>query len=155
MYVCKSVQNIRNTFLILSSCPFCTQNSLNSSGHGLCKVSSVFHRDAGPCRLQCFPQLCQVGWMSFVWWTILDTYGKLLSVKNPAALQCLTHSNRCAWLKWIIAFTWADYVTERADVPEAGLCFVGLSEAQVSLFVIHIFGSSSAEWSLASTATKS
>ena len=30
-------------------------------------------------------------------WTIFDTHGKLLSVKNPAALQFLTHSNRCAW----------------------------------------------------------
>uniref|UniRef100_A0A4W5NN09 Protein kinase AMP-activated non-catalytic subunit gamma 2 n=1 Tax=Hucho hucho TaxID=62062 RepID=A0A4W5NN09_9TELE len=28
---------------------------------------------------------CQVGWMSFGWWTILDTHGKMLSVKNPAA----------------------------------------------------------------------
>ena len=32
---------------------------------------------------------CQVGWMSFGWWTILDTQGKLLSVKNPAVLQFL------------------------------------------------------------------
>ena len=39
-----------------------------------------------------FPQLCQVGWMSFGWWTILDTHGKLLSVKNPAALQFLTQT---------------------------------------------------------------
>ena len=46
---------------------------------------------------QCFPQLGQVGWMSFGWWIILDTDGKLLSVENPAALQLLTHSNRCAW----------------------------------------------------------
>ena len=35
---------------------------------------------------------CQVGWMSFGWWTILDTHGKLLSVKNPAALQFLTQT---------------------------------------------------------------
>jgi hypothetical protein len=27
--------------------------------------------------------------MSFGWWTILDTHGKLLSMKNPAALQFL------------------------------------------------------------------
>jgi hypothetical protein len=26
------------------------------------------------------------------WWTILDTHGKLLSVKNPAALQFLTET---------------------------------------------------------------
>jgi hypothetical protein len=35
--------------------------------------------------LSCSP--LQVGWMSFGWWTILDTCGKLLSVKNSAALQ--------------------------------------------------------------------
>jgi hypothetical protein len=28
--------------------------------------------------------------MSYGWWTILDTHGKLLNVKNPAALQFLT-----------------------------------------------------------------
>jgi hypothetical protein len=27
--------------------------------------------------------------MFFGWWTLLDTHGKLLSVKNPAALQFL------------------------------------------------------------------
>jgi hypothetical protein len=46
---------------------------------------------------KCFPQLCQVEWMSFGWWTILDTHRKLLSVKTPAAMQFLTHANRCAW----------------------------------------------------------
>uniref|UniRef100_A0A674DNW2 WD repeat-containing protein 37 n=1 Tax=Salmo trutta TaxID=8032 RepID=A0A674DNW2_SALTR len=50
------------------------------------KQCQVFHREAGPCWLQCVPQLCQVGWMSFGWWAILNTHGKLLSVKNPAAL---------------------------------------------------------------------
>jgi hypothetical protein len=33
-----------------------------------------------------------VGWMSFEWWTILDTHRKLLSVKSPAALQFLTQT---------------------------------------------------------------
>jgi hypothetical protein len=28
--------------------------------------------------------------MSIEWWTILDTHGKLLSVKDPAALQFMT-----------------------------------------------------------------
>ena len=93
----QSVQNIRTTFLILGCVSCCPQNSFNSSGHGLYKVLNAFYRDASPCWLQCFPQLCQVGWMSCGWWTILDTYGKLLSVKNPAALQFLTHSNRCTW----------------------------------------------------------
>ena len=91
-----SVQNIRNTFLILSCTPLYPQNSLNSSGHGL-KVSKAFHRNAGPCCLHCFPQVCQVGWMSIGWWTMLDTHRKLLSLKNPPLLQFLTHSNRCAW----------------------------------------------------------
>ena len=31
--------------------------------------------------------------MSFGWWAILDTDGKLLSVKNPAALQFLTRTS--------------------------------------------------------------
>ena len=39
----------------------------------------------------------QVVWMSFGWWTILDTHGKLLSVKNPVALQFLTQWTRCTW----------------------------------------------------------
>jgi hypothetical protein len=88
-----------NTFLIMSCTPtpFCPQNSLNSLGQGVNKVWKGFHRDAGPCWLHCFPQLCQVGWMSFGWWTMLDKHGKLLSVKNPAALQFLTDSNRWAW----------------------------------------------------------
>ena len=38
-----------------------------------------------------------VVWMSFGWWTILDTHGKLLRLKHPAALQFLTHSNQCCW----------------------------------------------------------
>uniref|UniRef100_A0A673WRU0 [histone H3]-trimethyl-L-lysine(9) demethylase n=1 Tax=Salmo trutta TaxID=8032 RepID=A0A673WRU0_SALTR len=40
-----SVQNIKNTFLLLISTPFCPQSSLNSSGHVLYKVSKAFHRD--------------------------------------------------------------------------------------------------------------
>jgi hypothetical protein len=43
-----SVQNIINIFLILSCTPFCHQNSLNSLGHGLYKVSIAFHKEAGP-----------------------------------------------------------------------------------------------------------
>jgi hypothetical protein len=43
-----SVQNIKNTFLIILSCTrFCPQNSLNLSGHGLYKVLKMFHRYAG------------------------------------------------------------------------------------------------------------
>jgi hypothetical protein len=38
----------------------------------------------------------KVVWMSFGWWTILDTHRKLLSVENPAAFGVLD-TNRCAW----------------------------------------------------------
>jgi hypothetical protein len=79
------------TTVELSLFPLCPQNSLNSLGYGLYKVSKAAHRVADPCWLQCVPQ-CQVGWMSFGWWTILDTHGKLLIVKNPAALQFLTQT---------------------------------------------------------------
>ena len=61
------------------------------------KLSKAFHRDAGPCWLQCFPQLCKVGCMFFGWWTILDTHRKLLRIKNSAELRFLRHSNRCNW----------------------------------------------------------
>ena len=77
-------KTLRTSFLILSCTPFRPQNSLNSSGHGLYKVSKAFHRDAGSCWCQCFPQLCQVGWMSFGGWTTLDTRKESLSMKNPA-----------------------------------------------------------------------
>ena len=54
------------------------------------KVSKTLHRDAGPCWLQCFPQLYQVGSMCFGWWTILDTHvGKLLSVEKPSIIAVL------------------------------------------------------------------
>ena len=92
-----SVQKIRNIFLILSFTPVCPQNSLGSLVHGLYKVLKMFHRDAGPCWLLCFPLLVQVGWMAFRWWTIPDRQGKLLSMKNPSVLQFLTHSQWCAW----------------------------------------------------------
>ena len=39
-----------------------------------------------------FTPMLQVVWMSFGWWTILDTHGKLLGVKNPAVLQFFTQS---------------------------------------------------------------
>ena len=80
-----SVQNIKNTFLILSCTPLCPQNRLNLSWHGLYKGLKAFHGEAGPCRLQCFPQLCQVGWMSFGWWTIPDTDRCLASTTIPCS----------------------------------------------------------------------
>uniref|UniRef100_A0A8C7SPI0 [histone H3]-trimethyl-L-lysine(9) demethylase n=1 Tax=Oncorhynchus mykiss TaxID=8022 RepID=A0A8C7SPI0_ONCMY len=39
-----SVQNIKNTFLLLCSTPFCPENSLNSSGHVLYKVEEELWR---------------------------------------------------------------------------------------------------------------
>ena len=71
----------------------------------LYKVSKAFHRGAEPFWLQCFPRLCQVVWMSFGWWTILDTHGKLLSVKNQAVLQLrLPHTTipRSKALKFVV-----------------------------------------------------
>ena len=94
-----NIQSIRNTFLILSCTPFCPQNSLNSlvGAWTLQGVESV-PQGRWPMLRKCFPKLCQVGWMSFGFWTALDTHGKLLSLENPAALQFLTHANRCACL---------------------------------------------------------
>jgi hypothetical protein len=34
----------------------------------------------------------QVRWVSFGWWTILDTHGILLSMKKPSVLQFLTQT---------------------------------------------------------------
>ena len=84
-----SVQNIRNTFLILSCSPFPVWTASIRWGMDSTRCQA-FHRDAGQCWIQCVPQLCEVGWMSFGWWTSLDTHGKLLSVKHSAALQFLT-----------------------------------------------------------------
>ena len=65
--------------------PFCPQKCLNLSGHGLYKVLIAFHRNSTPCWLQCFPQLYQVGWMSFGWWTILDAHGKHFEREKPSS----------------------------------------------------------------------
>jgi hypothetical protein len=51
------VPNIKNTFPILSCTPSHPQNSLNSPGHGLYKVSKAFPRDDGTCWFQCFPNM--------------------------------------------------------------------------------------------------
>ena len=91
----KDALNVQNSVYKLSCTPFCPISI--PWGHGLYKVSIAFHRDAEPCWRQCFPQLCQDVRMSFGWWTILDTHMKLLSGKNPAVLQFLTHSNQRAW----------------------------------------------------------
>ena len=75
-----SVQNNRNLFLLLSCTPFWTQNSLNLLGHGLYKVSKAFHRDAGPCWLQCFPTVVSS-------WLVVDLYSELLAPSHPTDAQ--------------------------------------------------------------------
>ena len=62
----RCAQNIPNTFLILSCTPFYSQKSLNSLRNGLHKVLKAFHRDAGTCWLQCFPQLAQLAGCPYV-----------------------------------------------------------------------------------------
>ena len=89
-----SVQNIRNTFLILSCTPFCPQNSLNSSGHGLYRVSKMFHRDAGPCWLQ-LPTVVS-SWQGVLWvvdhsWYTWET----IEHEKPSSVAVLD-TNRCA-----------------------------------------------------------
>ena len=72
--------NIRSTFLVLSCVP------LYKVHQGVKK----FHRDAGPCRLQCFPQLCQGGWMSFGWWCNHDRHRVVWRVKGQdKRFKCL------------------------------------------------------------------
>ena len=57
----------------------------------------LFHRDAGPCRCQCFPQLCQVGWCPLGVGPFLIHTENCSVWKNPVVLQFITHSNQCAW----------------------------------------------------------
>lgn len=55
-----SVQPIKNTFLILSctSSPFALRKaSIHWDMDSTCCRTHSFHRDAGPCSLQCFPKL--------------------------------------------------------------------------------------------------
>ena len=65
-----------------------------ASIRGLYNVSKAYHRDAGQCWLQCFSQLCQVGWMSFRWWDnswfTWETWAW-----NPTSHSVLD-TNRCA-----------------------------------------------------------
>ena len=67
---CKSEHNrIKCTFKNLSQSIGGKNRLLLVSGTALMDCT----REAGPCGLKSFQQLCQVGWMSFGWWTILDT----------------------------------------------------------------------------------
>ena len=54
----QSVQNIRNTFLILSCNPFCPQNSLNSSGYGLYQDVESVPQGWWPMLTPMLPTVC-------------------------------------------------------------------------------------------------
>jgi hypothetical protein len=76
-----SVENIKNTFLILScTLPFALRTASISSGRGVYNVSKVFH---GPMLTPMLPIVVS-SWLNdlFGGGTILDTHGKLLSVKK-------------------------------------------------------------------------
>ena len=93
----RSVHNIMNTFLILSWSPVFPQYSLiHSLEYGLYKVSKAFHRDAGPCWPQRFPQLCQVVWMSF--WVVDHSWytRETVECEKPSSVAVLD-TNWCSW----------------------------------------------------------
>ena len=63
-------------------------------GHGLYKVLKAFHRDAGPCWLQCFPQLCQFdliwSWQDVLWVVDHSWYTReTVALGNPSIVVVL------------------------------------------------------------------
>jgi hypothetical protein len=89
-----SVQNIRNTFLILSFIHFAPQNSLNLSARcRKCSTGMLAHVDSNASHS--YVKLAGHPLGTGPFYILHSTHGKLLSVKNSAALQVLAHSNRC------------------------------------------------------------
>ena len=84
-----------NTFLILSCTPFCPQNSLNSSGHGLYKVSKVFHRDAGPCWLMLHTVVSC--WLDVLWVVDHSWYTQETVKREKPGSVAVLDSNRCTY----------------------------------------------------------
>ena len=91
-----SVQNIKDTFLILRcTIPFCPQNSLNSPGHGLYKVSSI--------PQGCWPMLTSVlptvvaSSLDILWVVDYSLYTReTVAGEKPSSVAVLD-THRCAW----------------------------------------------------------
>jgi hypothetical protein len=83
--VCTGWLDGKGSFLILGCSP--SPSALRTAL--ICWAWTIQGVESIPqgCRAMLTPQLCQVGWMSFGWWTILDTHRK-----NSAALQFLTQT---------------------------------------------------------------
>ena len=90
------VKNIRNTFLIFSYTSFSPQNSLNSSRHGLYKVSSF----PQGCWAMLTPVLPKVvsSWLD-VLWVVDHSWYTGETVEHEKSQQCCSssHTNQWAW----------------------------------------------------------
>uniref|UniRef100_A0A4W5LEU1 Phospholipid/glycerol acyltransferase domain-containing protein n=1 Tax=Hucho hucho TaxID=62062 RepID=A0A4W5LEU1_9TELE len=97
VHYCMYTEYTKHQEYVESHPPFCPQNSLNSSGSWTLQgVESVPQGCWPHVDSNASPQLCQVGWMSFGWWTILDTHTETVECEKPSSVAVLD-TNRCAW----------------------------------------------------------